>query len=84
MRWDAFEAECPELAALARERKLYGAAAPVEDRPRRLALFDAIDISSAGYTRFTEHAWESWSWRPEEGLRTTRHPADTSGSRGSS
>ena len=176
MRWDAFEAECPELAALARERmeprhlclvgtlrrdgsprispvepyfvdgelmigmmwrsrkaldllrdprlvvhspvtdwnggegdvKLYGSAAPVEDRPRRLALFDAIDtahrwtiepgepdddpeyhmfaidISSAGYTRFTEHAWESWSWRPEEGLRTTRHPADTSGSRGSS
>ena len=166
MRWDAFEAACPELAALARERieprhlclvgtlrrdgsprispvepyfvggelmigmmwrsrkaldllrdprlvvhspvtdwsgeegdvKLYGTAAPVQDRPRRLALFAAIDaahgwtpdpdepdddpechmfavdLASAGYTRFTTETWESWAWDPERGLRTERRP----------
>jgi pyridoxamine 5'-phosphate oxidase-like protein len=173
MRWDAFEAACPALAALGLERmepnhlcfvgtlrrdgsprispvepyfvdgelmigmmwrskkaldllrdprivvhspvsdwsgeegdvKLYGTAEAVEDRRRRLAMFAAIDaahewtpepgqpdddpeyhmfavdIASAGYTRFGSDAWHSWSWNPEEGLRKEVHPPDASGTR---
>ena len=85
--------------------KLHGRAEPILDRPRRLALFAAIDaahewepdpdepdddpeyhmfavdVASAGYTRFTPEFWESWSWSEGAELHKLTHPPDASGSR---
>lgn len=42
----------------------------------------AVDITSAGYTRFGPDGWDSWSWAAGGDLRKVTHPADSSGSRG--
>jgi hypothetical protein len=36
----------------------------------------AIDIERAGYTRFGDSTWVSWSWDPIRGLRTIERPKD--------
>jgi Pyridoxamine 5'-phosphate oxidase len=34
----------------------------------------AVDIETAGYVRFAETTWESWSWSPNAGLRRQERP----------